>query len=93
MKVLKKNVLIRQDPPSEMRGALYVPQGKEEYPNFGTVLDVGGEVEDVKVGDRVIFQRKPGSAIYPEARKGDEYYGILVLPDEHILAVFDEELS
>ncbi len=70
-----------------MRGILYVPQGKEDYPNFGTVLAVGGEVEEILVGDRVIFKRKPASAISPEARAKDEYYGLLVLPEDHILAI------
>jgi co-chaperonin GroES (HSP10) len=90
MKVLNKNVLVKQDPPSEMRGALFVPQGKEEYPNLGTVLDTGGLVETVKAGDRVVFQRRPGSAIDPEARSSDEYYGILVLPEEYILAIVED---
>ena len=72
-----------------MRGALYVPQGKEDYPNIGTVLAVGKEVDCVVVGDRVVFQRKPASAIDPEARSKDEYYGLLVLPDDHILAVLE----
>jgi len=71
-------------------GGLHLIQGKEEYPNFGTVLEIGKEVKCVQVGDRVVFQRKPGSAISPEARSGDEYFGLLVLPDEHILAVVDE---
>lgn len=89
MRVIGKNVLVRQDPPNEMRGSLYVPQGKEEYPNFGTVLAVGSLVEDVAEGHRVLFQRKPASAIYPEARARDEWYGLLVLPEDHILAIVE----
>lgn len=82
-------MLVRQDPPDNMRGALYVPQGKEEYPNMGTVLAIGSKVDCVNVGDRVVFQRKPASAISPEARSADEYYGLLVLPDDHILAIVE----
>jgi co-chaperonin GroES (HSP10) len=89
MRVTRKNVLVQQDPPKETIGSLFVPQGKEEYPNFGTVLAVGSLVEDVTVGARILFQRKPGSAISPEARAKDEYYGLLVLPEEHILAVVE----
>lgn len=87
MKMLGKNVLVRQDPPEARIGSLYVPQGKEEFSNFGTVLGVGLLVTDVKKGDRVLFRRKPGSAISPEARTSDEYYGLLVLPDDHMMAV------
>jgi co-chaperonin GroES (HSP10) len=68
---------------------LFVPQGKEEYPNEGMVLGVGDKVVDVKVGDRVLFQRKPSSAVSPEARYGDEFYGLLVLPEDHILAIME----
>lgn len=84
-------MLVQQDPPNDKCGSLYVPQGKEEYPNFGTIMGVGSKVECVKVGDRVVFQRKPSSAISPEARASDEYYGLLVLPDEHIIAVVEGE--
>lgn len=66
-----------------------MPQGKEEYPNFGTVVSVGREVMCVKRDDRVIFQRKPSSAISPEARSSDEYWGLLVLPDDFILAIVE----
>ncbi len=90
MRVLGKNVLVQQDPPENKKGSLYVPQGKEDYPNYGTVMGIGGEVTCVAVGDRVVFQRKPGSAISPEARANEEFYGLLVLPDEHILAVISE---
>lgn len=84
-------MLVKQDDPTSMRGGLHVPQGKEEYPPIGTVLDIGGLVKDVKKGDRVVFKRKPDSALEAYARAGDEYYGILVLPEENILGVIDGE--
>lgn len=89
MKVLNKNVLVQQDPPTNQIGSLFTPQGKEEYPPFGTVLAIGSEVVDVVVGDRVVFKRKPSSALNPEARPSDEYYGMLLLPEDHILAIVD----
>lgn len=89
MQVIGKNVLILQDEPSNMKGSLYVPSGKEEWPPMGTVLSTGKEVKDVKVGERVVFKRKPDSAIDVYARSGDPYYGQLVLPEDHILAVTD----
>jgi co-chaperonin GroES (HSP10) len=89
MKVLSKNVLVIQDEATTTKGCIILPQGKEEYPNMGFVLAHGPEVTDVVVGDRVVFKRKPGSAISPEARLGEEFFGLLVLPEDHILAVLD----
>ena len=93
MRVTGKRVMVRQDASENKVGALYVPQGSERYPNFGTVVSVGAEVAEIKAGDRVLFQRKPSTAVAPDARPGDEYYGILVLPEDHILAVVVEDLS
>lgn len=89
MQVLKSNVLIVQDEPTNMRGSLYVPSGKEEWPPYGIVKAVGKDVKNVVVGDRVIFKRKPDSAVDVYARPGDQYYGHLVLPEDFILAVID----
>lgn len=90
MKVIKKNVLVLQDMPNEMKGGLYLPAGKEEFSNIGTVLAIGNEVTDVKEGDRVVFKRKPDSAIEAYARPRDPYYGHLILPEDHILAIVEE---
>ncbi len=90
MRVLGKNVLVQQDAAESMRGSLFLPQGKEDYPNFGTVVNVGPGVVDVKAGDRVLFKRKPASAIWPEALAFEEGWGLLVLPDDHILAVVED---
>lgn len=91
MRVLADNILVEQDPPSNQKGLLFVPKGKEEYPNIGTVKAIGPDVQepDIVVGARVIFKRKPDSALAPEARPGEDFYGILVLPEENILAIVE----
>lgn len=99
---IKDQVLVRQDPPKEKvgSGVLFAPQGSEEYPPMGTVLKVGpGKVGpgggriplDVKPGDRVMFKRKPGSALVPDAREGDErgWKDLLVLTEDDILLVLE----
>ncbi len=93
MKATGTKVLVRQDEPKNMKGSLYVPQGKEEYPNTGTVLDVGPKVkEDIRVGDRVFFLRVPESALAGGwGKPGDDYYGILALPEENIVAIVEPE--
>lgn len=90
MKVLGNKVLVRQDPAEDRVGSLYVPQGKENFPTMATVVYVGvGVKENIKVGDRVIFKRKPESCIDMDAKKDDPNFGLLVLPEENILAVID----
>lgn len=90
IKPIKNRVLVRQDPAKDRVGSIYVPQGSEDHGNMGTVEAVGSEVKDVKVGDRVIFKRKPDSALNPDTREGSsEYDDILVLPEDNILAVLE----
>lgn len=93
MRVLKDNVLVEQDPPSNKKGLLFMPDTKEEYPNMGTIRAIGPDVKepDIAVGARVVFKRKPDSALEPEARPGEQHYGMLVLPEDYILAVIEGE--
>lgn len=92
MKAVGDKVLIKQDDPQETvgrEGILIAPQGKETWPNTGIVLAVGTQVRDVRPGDRVAFLRKPESGLDPEGRKTNEFFGIISLPEEYILAVFE----
>ncbi len=92
MRAVGNKLIVEQDPPKYTRGIIHVPDGCEEYPNLGTILAVGPEVqENLKVGDRIVFRRKPSTAVDSDARPGDQYYGILVLPEDHILAVVEDE--
>lgn len=88
---IKNRVLVRQEPPQDKIGTLYVPQGLEHYPNFATVVAIGPEVQsELKVGDRVLFKRKPDSALNPDTREGkSEFDDLLVLPEENILAIVE----
>jgi co-chaperonin GroES (HSP10) len=67
---------------------------------MGTVLKVGpGKVGpggnrlpmDVKVGDRVMFKRKPGSALVPDRRETDDrgWKDLLVLTEDDILLILE----
>lgn len=89
---IKERVLVKQDPRKEKTtGGLFVPQGKEIHDNYGTVIAVGPDNKDVVVGDRVLFARKPGSALNPDNREGsNEYDDLLMLGADDILAVIDE---
>ncbi len=98
---IRDQVLVHQDPKQEKVGSLYVPQGSENYPDYGTILAVGpGTVSqggqfielNVRVGERVLFKRRANTALVPDAREdsGSEFKDLLMLRESDILAVVEE---
>lgn len=72
---LKDQVLVKQDPQDlKTPSGLHIPELRYDDPKawsaFGTVLAIGPNVTDVKVGDRVTFKRRGGTALDPNARAG-----------------------
>ena len=63
-------------------GGIYVPDTAKEKPQRGTVLAIGKKVENVKVGDQVLFDKYSGSKL----RIDDE--DCLILKEEDILGIF-----
>jgi co-chaperonin GroES (HSP10) len=66
MKLLGASVLIKPDnlPERTKSGKLIIPKNsKEMLPEWGTVIDHGGECSIVKVGDRLNFPRKSATVI------------------------------
>lgn len=100
-------VLVRQDRPLDKvgrEGLIYAPQGSETWPNIGTVVAVGsGRTNDhgVRValdsglvpGARVMFQRKPSTALEPDWREGNrpEWKDLLMLSEDDIIGIIEEE--
>lgn len=97
---IKNRVLVRQVAarPKTASG-LYVPQGSEEHPPYGQILALGPtafedypEADRPKVGDWVLFQRRPGSALNPDIREGrSDVDDLLMLRDEDLVGVLDAE--
>lgn len=50
---------------------LYIPGGSQEKPKTATVLAVGSDVKEVKVGDRVIYKNEYEATTVKSGR--DEY--------------------
>jgi chaperonin GroES len=63
-------------------GGIYVPDSAKEKPQRGIVQAVGKKVENVKVGDQVLFDKYSGSKL----RIDDEE--CLIIKEEDILGVF-----
>ena len=83
IKPLGKRVLIKQVEQEEVTKSGIVPPGtaSKEKPITGEVLAVGKDVEDVKAGDKVIFEKYTGT----EVKDGDDSF--LILDIENVLAI------
>ena len=90
---LKNKLIVQQDAPKTMLRGLHLPQGTRElYEDLGTVIAAGADVKDVVAGDRVLFKRRPGSALNPDSREGvSDLDNLLVLLEEDILGVVTDE--
>lgn len=83
IKPLGKRVLIKQVEQEEVTKSGIVLPGtaSKEKPITGEVLAVGKDVEDVKTGDKVIFEKYTGT----EVKDGDNSF--LILDIENVLAI------
>lgn len=104
---IKDQVLVKQDPAKELvgrEGLIFAPQGSETWPVTATVIAVGpGRITEggarvaldpgLVPGARVIFKRKPSSALVPDLREGDpnEWRDLIMLREEDILGIIEEE--
>ena len=83
IKPLGKRVLIKQVEQEEVTKSGIVLPGtaSKEKPITGEVLAVGKDVEDVKAGDKVIFEKYTGT----EVKDGDDSF--LILDKENVLSI------
>ena len=83
IKPLGKRVLIKQVEQEEVTKSGIVLPGtaSKEKPITGEVLAVGKEIEDVKAGDKVIFEKYSGT----EVKDGDNSF--LILDIDNVLAI------
>ena len=83
IKPLGKRVLIKQVEQEEVTKSGIVLPGtaSKEKPITGEVLAVGKDVEDVKAGDKVIFEKYTGT----EVKDGDDSF--LILDIDNMLAI------
>ena len=83
IKPLGKRVLIKQVEQEEVTKSGIVLPGtaSKEKSITGEVLAVGKDVEDVKAGDKVIFEKYTGT----EVKDGDDSF--LILDIDNVLAI------
>ena len=85
IKPLGKRVLIKQVEQEEVTKSGIVLPGtaSKEKPITGEVLAIGKDVEDVKTGDKVIFEKYSGT----EVKIDDVQY--LIMPQDDILGIIE----
>lgn len=86
IKPLKERVVVKysSDELEKTPGGIYVPDVAKEKPQKGTVIEVGSEVKEVKVGDTVLFDKYAGSKI----KIDDVEY--LIIKEEEILGIVEK---
>lgn len=88
---LGKRVIIKRDPAKTEAGtgvnglAIVIPEAAQKPELSGTVLATGPAVEDVKVGDRVIFGKLDGQDINSKYT-GEE--NCIILNEEQIKGIY-----
>ena len=85
IKPLGERVLIKQTEQEEVTKSGIVLPGtaSKEKPIIGKILAVGSKIEEVKVGDKVIFEKYSGT----EVKDGEESY--LILEKDNVLAIVE----
>ena len=91
---LHDRILVKQlDEEAKTAGGIIIPDSAKEKPHQGKVMAVGkgkiledGSVRppDVKVGDKILFEKYAGSTI---KMGGDE---LMILREEEILAIIED---
>lgn len=82
-----KRILVKRDAPEsrENEAGIITPDNVEqEQKAFGTVVDVGREIKDVKKGDRVIYGAYAGEIIVQSEKGKQVEYRLL--DDEDVIA-------
>lgn len=87
---------MRQDPPREISQWIVAPNDMKDWPPTGTVVAVGSLNKDVVVGDRVLFRRRPASALVQDDRNPDQqehWKGLVRLHADDILGLVEDEVQ
>lgn len=77
-----KRVLVEQDSVSDKtESGIIIPDGAKQKPNSGVIRAIGGQVEEARVGDQVLYGKYAGTEVELD---GTEY---LIMVEDDILGV------
>ena len=81
-KPLGKRVIVkRAEVESKTASGIYIPDNAKEKPQTAEVMAIGTKVEDIKVGDTIVFEQYRGTEFKLD---GQEY---LILNIENVIGV------
>lgn len=89
---LRKNLLIELKPEATKIGSIYLPDQKRirELPLEGKVLDIGSQVEQVKIGDWIHFEPYSLTTVKDQKLTGDyDADKIVILPEEKVVLIVE----
>lgn len=98
VRAIRDQIIVLQDKPlDKLASGLYVPDSaaRELQHDMGIVQAIGPDVHDVGPGERIMFRRRPESALITDKREGGrpEWMDVLMLREEDVLLIFDPEDS
>jgi chaperonin GroES len=73
-------VAVKQEAKAQTASGLYLPDSAKEKPVSATVVAIGPDVKQVKVGDHIVYK----DYVVTELKIGDKDY--LIIKEEDILA-------
>lgn len=85
LQMLRDRVAIRTISDPDMVGSLYIPETAKRRSDQGVIIYKGDDVEELKVGDHVLFSAYSGTQI-SVAEEG--HY--LIMPESEVVAVLGE---
>ena len=81
---LKERLFVRYSEEEEKTpGGLFIPDSAKEKPQRGVVENIGSEVKDIKVNDKILFDKYSGSKITVD----DVEY--LIIKEEDVLGILE----
>lgn len=84
LKPLYDRIIVLRAPKPPHPSGIYIPDVATERSDKGRVLAVGSTVEDVKVGDMVLFVKYSGTEVKVEG------VPMLVMTEKEIIAIIEE---
>jgi len=66
---LGDRVLVQPDITANKLGSIFIPEKSREKPQTGMILEVGSDVKDIKVGDKVLYGKHSGTEVTFEGEK------------------------
>lgn len=84
MRMLKDKILLKQEKADDVsKGGIIIPQSVHRESLLAQVISIGPDVEDVNVGERVIFEKQSGISVNVD---NEDY---VIVSEEDVTAIYE----